>query len=251
MRRRLRPPEWLLELEGVDGIAVATRPDGWMTVSQKFGNVEILLWGLADRETQPYIRPAAYEALKRPKVIERLAILEAQRKKELERQEHERLSEEDKWLLRAQHIDQPKTGTGHKPGLAGTWMERNAPTELVAYLKHAIELGRHVKIYFRWPKRFDETIRTLAKKYGCEIPAGVNFIKKESATKAWGPAGHVTFENPPDTPTGRLVKEIIAENMVDEHGRPLKVVDLANGRTRIIDVHLVYCLFLLNRFAIS
>ena len=83
MRRRLRPPEWLLELEGVDGIAVATRPDGWMTVSQKFGNVEILLWGLADRETQPYIRPAAYEALKRPKVIERLAILEAQRKKEL------------------------------------------------------------------------------------------------------------------------------------------------------------------------
>src|ERR1700678_1612469 len=131
MKRRLRPPEWLLELEGVDGIAVTTRPDGWMTVSQKFGNVEILLWGLADRETQPYIRPAAREALKRPQVIERRAALEAERRKELERQEFECLSEEDRWLLRAQHIDQPKTGTGHRLGIAGGWLEDHAPTEFV------------------------------------------------------------------------------------------------------------------------
>jgi hypothetical protein len=240
------PPKWLTKLDGTDGIAVKTQADGRTVVTQEFPRLTVLLWGRVDNRGR-----AGREGLTTSGGRLRAEVLEAARQAKLIRQEKGSLSEEDKWLLRAEHIDQPKTGTGHKPGLAGTWMERNAPTELVDYLKRAIELGRHVKIYFRWPKRYDETIRTLARKYGCEIPAGINFIKKESATKAWGPAGHVTFENPPNTPTGRLVKEIVAENMVDEHGRPLKVVELANGRTRIIDVHLVYCLFLLNRFAIS
>jgi hypothetical protein len=242
--KRLRPPDWLIELDGVDGITVKQQPNRYMTVSQKFSRCEFLLWGLSERDTVPEIRPAAFEALLRPKVIERRAQLEierkkieAERQKEVVRQYQASLSEEEKWELRAQRLDQPIKGTGHAPGDSSGWLAEDlAPTELVQYLEALMARGGFVKLRLRWPIRFDEIIRRIAGKYHRVIPENINFIKAEGQILSWGSSGSLTFDNPPETPLGAKIKEIVKENLTDDYGNPLKVVE-SKERTTVIGVH--------------
>jgi hypothetical protein len=241
-----RIPKWLEKQIGKNGVEIDSIAPWRPIIVRVRDTNKYLVWGSLRKDGKcAELQQEGYE-LKRE--------LDDARRKERARQDAARgevqLTLEEKWLLRAEHIDQPKTGTGHKPGEVGGWLGDEAPTELVTYLKRAIELGRNVIVHLRWPIRFDSTIRKIAEKYHCEIPAHINFIKKESRLKAWGPSGYVIFDNPPDTPNGVLIKGIIAENLFDDQGRPLKVVE-KNGRTTIIDVHLVYCLFFLHGFKIS